>query len=148
MSGTGRTREDSGGPGGFQPRGAVQAPAAHIRPRASCSVSGALGRPADCSLLRAKECMESSFLTAAHRRGTSPPHPGPGLAAERARRPPTTAWPLGGARRLGGAGREAGRRPRALTCLGRRARAQRRRRGGGSRGAGEEPAPGGGVGAK
>lgn len=41
--------------------------------------------------------------------------------------PPSRGPAAGGARRIGGADRAAGRRPRALTCPGRRARARRRR---------------------
>ncbi|XP_019604918.2 synaptojanin-2 isoform X5 [Rhinolophus sinicus] len=121
-------------------------PAAHIRPRASARLSGSSGQPADGSLLRAEECVESASLATALRREDVPSAPGlaavqprgcragagpPRAPSEprpgRASRASAAASPLGGA-----LGREAAARPHLPGAALREPRRKRRR--GGCRG--------------
>lgn len=121
-------------------------PAAHIRPRASARLSGSSGQPADGSLLRAEECVESASLATALRREDVPSAPGLAAVQPRGRRagagPPrapseprpgrasrasAAASPLGGA-----LGREAAARPHLPGAALREPRRKRRR--GGCRG--------------
>lgn len=68
-------------------------PAAHIRPRASVRLSGSLGHPADGSLLRAEECVESSSLATALCREDFPSAPGLAAVEPRGRRQPAPGLP-------------------------------------------------------